>query len=191
MLKRTMFVLLTLTILATTIGWAGSPVDETRRDHQEIAKDKHYLDVGKDRIKQLSNAMDLWHDANLKGDQGKIDKYAQELNNMLHKDMEATARVLAQAQVERVRSAREYRSDDKQRSEKADDKRDLVDDRRDAQQLRGILKVKKRLASSIAKSPAFSNKYRLLGDYMDVMKQEVGLTRLELVEDVQELHEDR
>ncbi len=40
------------------------------------------------------------------------------------------------------------------------------------------------------RTDAFSNKYRLLGDYIDLLRRELGMTRLELAEDIKERHED-
>ncbi|MFH1686923.1 MAG: hypothetical protein ABIE70_05305 [bacterium] len=191
MLRRPIVTLLLLITVTAVNGPTATWAAQQNADSREIAKDRQSLEAGKSRIKQLSHLIDLWHDANLKGDQSKIDQLAQQLEEMLHRDMDATARAISQAQAEKARSAREFHRGHRHWSEKVDDKRDLSDDIHDADQLRETLKVKKRLAASISKSPAFSNRYRLLGDYMDVMRHEVGMTRLELAEDIGELDQDR
>ena len=46
--------------------------------------------------------------------------------------------------------------------------------------LRSAVNVKRLLVESIAKSDAFSYKYRLLGDYVELIRRDVGLPKLKL-----------
>jgi len=86
---------------------------------------------------------------------------------------------------------REYNSLHNTRVARCDDRADLREDVSDLNQAKQLLSVKERLASTLKQSTAFSNKYRLLGDYLEVLRRELGITRVELAEDVKELHEDR
>ena len=49
--------------------------------------------------------------------------------------------------------------------------------------LRSAINVKKILLGTIVKSDAFSNKYRLMGDYIELIRREVGLPKLKLAAD--------
>jgi len=70
-----------------------------------------------------------------------------------------------------------------------DDRRDWRDDRADLKKMEGLLKAKERLYTSLRKSQSFSGKYRLLGDYLELLKREVRAEKIEVAEDVRELKE--
>ena len=55
----------------------------------------------------------------------------------------------------------------------------------------GLLRTKLRLKASFVHSTTFSAKYRLLGDYVEVLRNQLGIVRVELAEDLEELKEDR
>ncbi|MCK4301122.1 MAG: hypothetical protein KAW91_00020 [candidate division Zixibacteria bacterium] len=170
---------------------AGDKNVDEQLDKKEIQQDKRELVSTSTTVKELSHAINLWHDANLKGDRAKIRKYEDKLYNIMRDDIGSTATVVKRYETEASRSAREFERGDRNWSERTDDHVDLRDDRRDLQKAMGLLKTKQRLVSSFVKSPAFSSKYRLLGDYVDILRQEQGLTRIELAEDVSEFREDR
>lgn len=164
---------------------------EEQQDKKEIRQDKRELVSTRATVKELSHAINLWHDANLKGDRGKIRKYEDKLYSIMRDDIGSTATVVKRYETETSQSAHEFERGERNWSERTDDHGDLRDDRRDLQKARGILMTKQRLASSFVKSPAFSSKYRLLGDYVDILRQEQAMTRIELAEDVSEFREDR
>jgi len=181
---------LTGLLVAGGVNAGDKNVDE-RQDQKEIRQDKKALVSTRVTVKELSHAINLWHDANLKGDRAKIRKYEDKLYNIMRDDMASTATVVKRYETEASQSAREFKRGDRNWSERTDDHGDLRVDRQDLQKTRGILMTKQRLAASFVKSPAFSSKYRLLGDYVDILRQEQGMTRVELAEDVSEFREDR
>jgi hypothetical protein len=170
---------------------AGDKNAEEQQDKKEIRQDKRELVSTRVTVKEFSHAINLWHDANLKGDRAKIRKYEDKLYNIMRDDIGSTATVVKRYESEASQSAREFKRGDRNWSEQTDDHGDLRDDRLVLQKARGILKTKQRLAASFIKSPAFSGKYRLLGDYVDILRKEQGMTRIELAEDVSEFQKER
>jgi len=164
---------------------------EKKQDRVEIGKDKQHLEAVQTNLKRLSHVVDLWHDANLKGDQGSIGQCSRDLYQILQEDITATQAMVSACEREVNRSAREFKSGDRRWTEKVDDRSDLADDNNDLVKAKQMLGAKKRLLKSWTNSQAFSNRYRLVNDYLDLMRNQAGLERMELVEDIGELHEDR
>ncbi|MEA3297551.1 MAG: hypothetical protein U9R56_06775 [candidate division Zixibacteria bacterium] len=66
----------------------------------------------------------------------------------------------------------------------------MKDKHDDFNRARKTLKIKQRLMASFVKSSAFSSKYRLRCDYMEIVRREFGMMRVELAEDIEEFRED-
>ena len=99
-------------------------------------------------------------------------------------DLEFSQTQIAQSEQETARSALGFERGARSWSEPADNKNDLGK----AKQLLG---AKKRLAITWANSDAFSNKYRLINDYLDVLRRQTGQERIVLAEDTEEPPNDR
>ncbi len=169
---------------------AGDKNLEEQMDKKEICQDKSELVSTRVTIKEISAAINLWHDANLKADRAKIRKYEDKLYNIMREDIGSTAKVVERYETEASQSAREFEREHPNWSDRSDGHSDMRDDLKDYHKARGLLKTKQRLSSSFIKSPAFSSKYRLLGDYVDILRQQQRMTRIELAEDVSELGDD-
>ena len=164
---------------------------EAHQEIKEIRRDTRDQTVTRATLERLSHTVDLWHDANLKDDQSLAYRYEQQLNEIILSDIGATARHLSQRAKEIKRSVRQMHCEERRWSEPMDDQASLADDTKDNEKLEMIFKTKKRLAAAIAKSEAFSNRFRLLGDYEEVLRAELGFDRQQWAEDVKELRSDR
>jgi len=164
---------------------------EKRQDRKEIRQDKKELGATSATYTKLSSNIDRWVEANLKGNDKKAQNYEEVILELIGADITSTRRMIEQHKAEVLRSTREYNSLHNTRVARCDDRADLREDVSDLNQAKQLLSVKERLASTLKQSTAFSNKYRLLGDYLEVLRRELGITRVELAEDVKELHEDR
>jgi hypothetical protein len=126
--------------------------------------------VGATLVK-LGHFVDLWRDANLQNDGNRVRQYEMELTEMLRDDirqcMEQMDHCKQKLCSESTNGSVSTVSDsDLQRAE-------LLSDLHDADQL---LKAKKYLLSGITRTGAFSNKFRLLGDYMELLRRELDRT---------------
>ncbi|MBD3402639.1 hypothetical protein GF420_07065 [candidate division GN15 bacterium] len=115
----------------------------------------------------LSHAVELWHDANLKEDAQLAARYEILIDNILRADLKATEMVLKNLEAECDRDG--SRQDPKVKAELEDTHR--------------VLFEKEQLVNSIRKSDTFSEKYRLLGGYINSLRRELGLPKLRLADD--------
>ncbi|PWB70389.1 hypothetical protein C3F09_09145 [candidate division GN15 bacterium] len=126
---------------------------------------------------KLAYCIDLWYDAALKGDKGKSAKYEQMIDDILRGDLDSTRQALSLF-------ARQL--DQRQQAEIALDSTILNDkfspEVIEAQELYGrewdSYKAKAKIAGTIQSSASFSNKYRLMSDYIEVLRRDVGLPKL-------------
>jgi hypothetical protein len=133
-------------------------------------------------LTQLKHHIDLWHDANLKGDQEKISLYESVINDIIGDDIaqsKKTVRNLAQIAV--LESMSEPTDGD--RAELA---KNPVRSNEKFKNMVTNLNSKKKLAEGIRKSKAFSNKYRLLGDYVYLLQHELKIVKIELANEESE-----
>lgn len=115
---------------------------------------------------QLARLIDLWHDAYLKADSERIRKWQGDLIAFMYADIERT-----RWRYDACRKRAEAAGLDRADGALSPLEQDLVDQLTDADQW---LKVKKRLRHGFENSTAFSNRYRLLGDYLQVLRLESG-----------------
>ena len=174
---------------AVSTAMAGPGIYEKAGDRAEIKKDKKEINQTMATYDLLSHTVDLWHDANLKGIGARIAKYDKEIVDIAKNDIRTSEAHLAQYRSEVGRSKAEANRPHVTRFGKADDRADLRDDRHDLEQARTITQIKRRLIDSYDKSDQFSNKYRLINDYLAVLKRELKSHQVELAEDVRELRE--
>jgi len=188
--RTAIIVVLAACLLLTGSVVAGSKAERIQ-DRQEIRQDLANINHTQTTLEALEHAVDLWHDANLKHDKELAKKYMVQIEVIIQNDIDHARKAVKAAQKEKNQSYRERTRRHATRGAKADDVRDHRDDVRDAGAWQDVYKLKKRLMVSIKRGEAFSNRYRLLGDYADVLRKEVNMNRVELAEDHQELREDR
>jgi hypothetical protein len=117
-------------------------------------------------IKKLTKLIDLWHDANLKGDGNLISKRADQITELLKIDIRNQQMHVDQRRV-RLTNLRQAN----QSSTPSAEERALLAELARADD---FLKVKKRLLGAFQRSPYFSNKYRLISDYLEILRLQQG-----------------
>jgi len=178
-------------VLAFASGAAAGNYLEKKQDKSEIRQDKMELVATSAALARLSGTIDRWVEANLTGHNKKVHRYEESILEQIQADIASSRRQLERYEAEVRSSAKEYNLLHQSRAARHDDRVDLRDDVKDLHLTGRLLKEKERLASALHKVATFSNKYRLLGDYMEVMRRELGMAKVELVEDANELREDR
>ena len=132
-------------------------------------------------LEQMSLYYELWVDVNLKGNEEKSAEYEAALIELVGRDVSATelkVRELAErAALSGQETAEPSRKGSGQRvthSEPAGEERAAF------KQSRSQLSIKETIYHSLGRTDAFSNKYRLLGDYIDLLRRELEMPRLKL-----------
>lgn len=121
---------------------------------------------------RLAYAIDLWHDACLKADAGKVSDCERKIFSLLSVDLSADQQLLGLCAPLREATSR------------AAGGRDSVGlislDAETYAQTFDLVKAKVRVYQAISQSSSFSNKYRLLWDYIELTRRQLGLPRLRL-----------
>lgn len=120
--------------------------------------------------------MEQWYQAVLNGSDSESNDLERRILRLLTIDLNQTRerlmKILASA------PQNEQSTDASFANAKADSGASSLND--SVEFLRSAVNVKRLLVESIAKSDAFSYKYRLLGDYVELIRRDVGLPKLKL-----------
>jgi hypothetical protein len=130
-------------------------------------------------LEQLDRNIDLWHKANLRGNSKEIRRYEEDIFNLVRTDLAETRQLVEALQV--GASSINNSADQSKKHRKAEN----------LQEAKLRLQLKEQLAASLFRTNAFSNKYRLLGNYMEVLRSELGATQTQLAEGNSEHLQDR
>jgi len=113
----------------------------------------------------------LWLETTLSGVQPEVDRLEKAMLSLVNYDIYVSQeKVRALAKAAAVKSWQV----------KPDSLAQPTDEALDLQEAIGTLNAKESLYRSINKTKAFSNKYRLLGDYINLLRRELELPRLKL-----------
>lgn len=166
--------------LCASVQAAGQ--QQQSADKKEIIQDKNELKRSRDCLDRLNSLIDRWHEANLEGNEKKIHKYEQAIINTLIKDINATFHWVSNAESERTRSREQVRAGEAPKA--------ALDDERDLARVRVLLASKQGVLYKLRESESFSFRYRLLANYQDLLRKELGMVRVELAEDVKDVRID-
>lgn len=129
------------------------------------------------RYERFQHAIDLWHDANLKGDKDLIGKYRNQLFLLMDHDIEASRLALSGTAVKVSAPAYGPKLDRESNYLGVYSRPTSEFETKQTEIL-----ARRRLAESARKSEAFSNRFRLFNDYLDLMKRSAEPAKVELVE---------
>ncbi|MFQ5500528.1 MAG: hypothetical protein ACE5FH_12755 [Candidatus Zixiibacteriota bacterium] len=175
------FVILFLLVPAVQAGNAGHQIQQ---DKKEIRWDRRQFQQTSITLNKLTDRIDIWHDAWLKGDNKATRRNQVRIEELIRSDIRQSQEFVKWFEGELAKS-RSHRRDG------SESQFDVRDDRFDLAGARRLYRVKQQLATAMGRTDSFSNKYRLLGDYQEVLRRELRLTTVELAEDVSELNADR
>jgi hypothetical protein len=152
--------------------------ESTATNIPDNLKDYYYTGLAPEK---LSYAIDLWYDAVLKGDDRRTDRFEYVMLEMVHQDLDSTRLALAQFSQYYERTKAEAVLLDSTAPhgaylpvlEKLD--QDVYSE------VWQIYRTKEKLYEAIQHSPFPSNKYRLITDYIDVLRRQIGLPKLKIV----------
>ncbi|HEX2898071.1 MAG TPA: hypothetical protein VHP63_08495 [candidate division Zixibacteria bacterium] len=141
--------------------------------------------------KNLSHEIDLWHDSALKRNGKRMRAHEKRIFDMIQDDLQARDRLIYRYENEAAGSVKNVVQEPGTVSAApAVEKRQAVNDIKDLRKARQLLKAKELLFDSIKRTDTFSNRYRLLGDYLEIVRRESRLNTVELAEDGHELNKE-
>ncbi len=119
----------------------------------------------------LSLAIDFWHDATLKGNSKSVSEHKQMMFAIITEDIKDNHQAISYAKLNAS-----YVDKTADKNEKIDDKHNLKNDV-------SVFRAKKLLFNSLKKSKTFAYSYRLLADYLQILKREIDQNKIEIAGD--------
>jgi hypothetical protein len=183
--------LIAMILLAAIVAAEGSQQD-IQKSQKQVYYDQSRVEQTRRTLDAFSHAVDLWHDAYLKGDAELIAKYEEQLEELVDTDLKHTRSEVTrqQRQVAQAAMVIERREGNRHWEERVEARGDLREEEHDFHRAQNWLSVKKRLSASIAKTEAFSNRLRLFNTYTEALRRQLESEGLELAEDMRELERD-
>lgn len=189
-MKKLISIAVLLAVFVAGSVWAENP-REVKKDKKEIRQDVKEVHQSKKCLDELTALMRMWSNANAAGEKRKARQLEQAIYNLLLRDINASAWAVWQAEQEVKHSRVETVGGRSLHGHNADDKADYRDDRRDCVKSRRLLEAKEHLVGRLNDSKSFTYKYRLLADYQELLRRELGYAKTEWAEDIRELKKDK
>ena len=166
-MKPTVSVVLIALLALLSPAWAADPPSSAPND--EFGPWQEYSLEG--ALTELEVDYGLWLETTLSGVQPEVDRLEKAMFALVNYDIYVSQeKVRALAKAAAVKSWQD----------KPDSLAQPSDEALDLQIAISSLNAKESLYRSINKTKAFSNKYRLLGDYINLLRRELELPRLKL-----------
>ena len=188
MVRRSVFLATGIVLALVVSGIAGDNRAVPNPVKRELRFDIRETERTALVIKNLSHEIDLWHDASLKRNGKRMKAHEKRIFDMIQDDIQARDRVIYRFENEAGRSIKDVVTEPGPTAvAPAVEKRAAIDDIKDLRQAKQLVKAKELLFDSIKRTDIFSNRYRLLGDYVELVNRESRLNTVELAEDGREL----
>ena len=171
-------------VLLANAAFAADPVNQPNQNAQpEPAKNVPQMKFEANTTYQLlSHTTDLWHDAVLKGNERQANFYLVEINDIIAEDIQ-TDRLQMKMVVRQIEHFyRQQSSENLNLVAGSVETEDIIRYKEFLPMISANINVKEELYQSMNRTDAFSNKYRLLGDYKDLLRRELGMPRLNVAE---------
>ncbi len=182
-MKKLLVFSLVLSVLIVGVAWAGD-CKIVKQDKKEVCQVSKELKQAKENLGRLNSLVEQWHQACLAMDEKKINQYEQAMYNFIITDINASFHAVQKAEDEAGRSRKQWQSGNEQN-------RDVADEYADCLKARKILSNKEGVLFRLKNSDSFSLKYRLLSEYRGLIREELGMNRWELAENVREVKQDK
>ncbi len=166
---------LVLLLIWVTMATAGtlSVAQDTKQPAEQLSRNSTDIEM---TMENLLHHVDLWHDAILKGDRQRVRYYEQEIRGILRSDITATEQTVRHY----ARKAALAKHKQTQDQQPVGVKSTKATERRLFRQSLTLLNTKEHLSRSFIRTEAFSNKYRLINDYIDLLRKQLDMPHPEL-----------
>lgn len=181
-----------LTRLALTAGliligitvMAGEP-NQAKVDHEnQVIRNPQQLSFELNTTYQVfDHTIDLWHDAVLKRDEKQTNFFLDEIYDIVAEDIQSDKLQMKMLVRQIEHCYRENSSEGKNLLEgNHAENEDLTRYKKYLPILSSSVCIKEELFRAINRTEAFSNKYRLLGDYGNLLRRELGMPKLNMAD---------
>jgi hypothetical protein len=172
MLRSSLTALAVILLVAGANTMAGD--DSPGAGQPKVDLPSGYTEI-KGTVENLSHHIDLWHDAILKGNREKAGHYEREIQRILRSDIRETRKAV---RYYARRAAAESSLEDDQEQVSGDGQETAVEFalRRSV----SLLSSKTQLSRSFDRTDAFSNKYRLVNDYVGLLRKQLEMPQPKL-----------
>jgi len=184
MVRRLVFITAGLILALAVMGFAGDNSVVSNSVKKEFRFDVRESERTNEVVKNLSHEIDLWHDSALKRNGKRMRAHEKRIFEIIEADIQARDRVIYRYENEAGGSIKDVVSQPGPAAmAPAVEKREMQDDIKDLRKAKQLVKAKELLFDSIKRTDTFSNRYRLLGDYLEIVKRESRMNGVELAED--------
>ncbi len=182
--KRLSLAILLVGLVLVGMSWAAA--GDKAPAQKEIRQDKQEITQAKQALDEFKECIDQWHMANLEGAPDKIERHQSKLFGIIRVDIKQSHIFVQRREREAGASA-----SDLQETSNRNQQQDLRVDLANLKIARQLVMAKEKLFFALKRSKTFSNKYRLLNDYVELLQRELGVVRVELAEDVREVRQGK
>jgi len=184
MIRRFAFIVTGLILALAICAFAGDNQSQNKVTKSEFRFDLRETERTNDVVKNLSHEIDLWHDAALKRNGKRMRAHEKRIFDVIEEDIQARDRVIYRYENEASHStAKVITEPGPAVSAPPHERLEARDDIKDLRKAKQLVKAKQLLYDSIKRTDTFSNRYRLLGDYLEIVKRESRMNSIELAED--------
>lgn len=172
-----------LLVIGTTVLGAG-PQDQgsVDREDQAIKNPKQLLFEANSTYQVFDHAIDLWHDAILKGDDKRANFYLDEICDIITEDIQ-TNKLQMKMLVRQIEACYQENSfEGKNLFESNHEDKEITKYKEYLPVLSSMILIKEELYRAMSRTEAFSNDYRLLGDYKNLLRRELGMPKLKMAD---------
>lgn len=172
---KTSNALIVVAALALASAQTASPEEKKPEQaaKQTINSDQPMVKIDRQQtIDKLTAQIEDWHEANLEGKESTINREFAAIVALLEEDIIAS-------RIELRQSAENSALTENNAAQSMVSSKPVSDQPEQSafEQRLSTFKTKELIAKSIKHSSAFSNKYRLLGDYVDLLRKELGMPK--------------
>jgi hypothetical protein len=125
------------------------------------------------RIDQLKHCIEQWYQAKLKGNHNDVERKELEILDIVREDMSETRKMVRHYATRTAIRAGEQHPVDEENEVRTDDQAAF-------ERALSLLNVKEQLTQSFLRVNAFSNKYRLINDYVGLLRKQLDMPDVEL-----------
>ena len=169
MKKITLLVVFSMLTLMAVVVLAGTK-QNNQNSQTDSTQDKRQINSRVVLYNNLSMAIDYWHDASLKGNKKLIAEKKRIIFEIISNDIKDCYQAISYAKLETS-----YLQD-------ADNKTKNKIQPTQLQYAENSLGTKNLLFTALKKSISFAYSYRLFADYLQILKEEIAVEKIEVAE---------
>lgn len=167
--------MITYLVMALLFGWVTGAMTGAAPSGQAVeisdSAGVHHPEEDEETLQDLSDQIRLWHVAILTGSEDRAQVLEEEILRAIRSDLKEMETAVKK-QATRVALSETHSS--------IEGEADLDDDRKVWQQTLALLREKAQKSQAIEETQATCNKFRLISDYVDLLRKQLGMPKVKL-----------